>query len=442
MHTIAIDIVGKLPETVDGHQYLLTMIDHFTRWPVAIPIPNRSAAVIAKALFKHLICQYGVPTRILSDREKAFLSTAVKTMCTRFNIKKIETSGYQPQSNGHVERFHRYMNAALTMFVNKYKTDWADYIDSVLFAYRISVNTATGYSPYYLMYGRQPTLPIDLLFGIPQETFNGETEYDLHISKAMTDAYQQVREAQKKVSEYIQWTLNKKRIHITFEKGETVLLWEPETPITDKEKELQKVSFSPQKLQFSWKGPFTIIRKVTPVNYIICRDDKNNAEQVVHVNRLWPFTPWGNDLVQYPLPLDEEKGENKHIIIRPIQPNDMLIVRLDVIGNDDKPWDVARCIQQRLDQTIYAQWYGNYHGNLLGTRRPGWMDAKDPKKHIFEKNGMRRKLYTTDISNHRIYDTDIIAYGFKLTDEDKVPADILRLIEIDPTTRWTHPELK
>ena len=70
------------------------------------------------------------------------------------------------------------------------------------------------------------------------------------------------------------------------------------------------------------------------------------------------------------------------------------------------------------------------------------MDANDPKKHIFEKNGMRRKLYTTDISNHRIYDTDIIAYGFKLTDEDKVPADILRLIAIDPTTRWTHPELK
>jgi hypothetical protein len=81
LETVAIDIVGKLPETIDGNQYLLTMIDHFTRWPIAIPIPNRSIPVVAKSLYKYLICQYGVPKRILSDREKTFVSAAIKTLC-------------------------------------------------------------------------------------------------------------------------------------------------------------------------------------------------------------------------------------------------------------------------------------------------------------------------------------------------------------------------
>ena len=109
-HTIAIDLVGPTSQTLEGNQYILTMLDTFTRWVVAVPIPSKEASVIAHAIYRHWICKYGSPERIYSDRGTEFVNKGLKSMCRRWSIRKIETTGWQPQSNP-VERVHRWLNS-------------------------------------------------------------------------------------------------------------------------------------------------------------------------------------------------------------------------------------------------------------------------------------------------------------------------------------------
>ena len=103
--TIAIDILGPFLQSIAGNMWVLTIIDQFTRWPVAVPIPDRTSATIANAIFKHWICEKGVPYKIVSDQGRELVSAGMEQLCLRLGIAKVSTSGYNPKSNATVERF-------------------------------------------------------------------------------------------------------------------------------------------------------------------------------------------------------------------------------------------------------------------------------------------------------------------------------------------------
>lgn len=71
------------------------------------------------------------------------------------------TSAYHPQSNGLDERFNQTLQRQLLKFVDSEQTDWDLYLDSILFSYRVSRQDSTKHSPFLLVYGRQPRLPIE-----------------------------------------------------------------------------------------------------------------------------------------------------------------------------------------------------------------------------------------------------------------------------------------
>jgi len=162
-HTVAIDIVGPMNESTQGNRWILTMIDVFTRWPVAVAMPNRESRLIAKIIYRKWICDQGVPIQIISDQGRELVSRGLKYMCRRFGTRKIETSGYNPTGNASVERFHRYFMASISILHDRQDTDWDDYVDPVLFSYRASVNDTTGFSPFFLETGRHPNLPAGAL---------------------------------------------------------------------------------------------------------------------------------------------------------------------------------------------------------------------------------------------------------------------------------------
>ena len=101
------DIVGPFITSVTGNVWILTMIDHFTRWPVAIPLPARTSELIANAIFKHWICEKGVPAKVVSDKGRELISKGIHQLCKRMGIMKVNTGGYNPTGNATVERFHR-----------------------------------------------------------------------------------------------------------------------------------------------------------------------------------------------------------------------------------------------------------------------------------------------------------------------------------------------
>ena len=101
---------------------------------------------------------------LLSDRGTNFLSKVVAEVCKIFQIQKVNTSSYHPQTDGLVERFNSTLCQSLSTYVSKNQKDWDEFIPLILFAHRTSVLDETGDSPFYVLYGREPRLPIDLKY--------------------------------------------------------------------------------------------------------------------------------------------------------------------------------------------------------------------------------------------------------------------------------------
>ena len=116
---VAIDIFGPFPASKHGNVWIITMIDTFTRWPVAVAIKDRSSASIATAIYEKWICDKSVPLKIISDRAREFISRGMKQLSARLGCTLITTSGYNPTGNSSVERFHRYLGAAITIVLQK-----------------------------------------------------------------------------------------------------------------------------------------------------------------------------------------------------------------------------------------------------------------------------------------------------------------------------------
>lgn len=102
-HQVHLDIIGPLPE-VRGYKYCLTMIDRFSRWPEAIPLPNMHAQTIAAAFVDNWVARYGTPAIITSDQGRQFEGSLFKALAQLLGATKTRTTPYHPASNGLVER--------------------------------------------------------------------------------------------------------------------------------------------------------------------------------------------------------------------------------------------------------------------------------------------------------------------------------------------------
>jgi transposase InsO family protein len=164
MNKIAIDIVGPLRRTEKNNAYILTVYDTFSHWPSAYPIESTEGKTVINCLKKH-IALYSVPAKIISDRGRNFMSKEVSEFIDKLGAEKVATAAYKPSSNGSVERFHAYLAQSISHVVKHTHEDWDEHIDSMLFAYRVTPLDGINVSPYEIMYGREPNLPIDNLLG-------------------------------------------------------------------------------------------------------------------------------------------------------------------------------------------------------------------------------------------------------------------------------------
>lgn len=137
MERIAINILGELPQTAKGNEYILVISDYFTKWTEALPLPNKEACTVAKILVDEVLCRFGIPQTIHSDQGRQFESNLFREMCKLLGIeKKTRTTPYHPQSDGMVERFNRTLATMLTVYVSTNQRDWDDQLPYVMMAYR------------------------------------------------------------------------------------------------------------------------------------------------------------------------------------------------------------------------------------------------------------------------------------------------------------------
>ena len=131
----------------------------FTKWTEAFPLRNKEAETVVKVLVEQVFTRFGTPLSILSDQGKEVDGRFVNEVCRLFGIEKVRTSPYKPSTN-EVERFHRTMNSVLAKTVAEHQKDWDIRLPFVMAAYRASRHEATGYSPNFLVLGREARAPL------------------------------------------------------------------------------------------------------------------------------------------------------------------------------------------------------------------------------------------------------------------------------------------
>ena len=280
MQVVAVDILGPLPESDAGNNYILVAGDYFTRWVEAYPIPNQEAITVAKKLVDEMFCRFSPPEQLHSDQGQQFESQLIAEVCKILNIHKSRTTPYHPQSDGMVERFNRTLLGMLATTTKEHPFGWEDQIRKVCMAYNTSVHATTGYTPFYLMFGREARLPADLMFGTPSPADESPDVYARNLKKSLESAYERVRRTTASAHQQQKQLYDKKVHGKPFEVGDLVWL---HSPAVAKGKS--------RKLHHPWQGPFRVIKKLSDITYRIQSTRRKHRRIVVHFDRLKPCHP-------------------------------------------------------------------------------------------------------------------------------------------------------
>ena len=402
---VGIDLVGKCLETSKGYKWILTIIDHFSRWPIAIPLPDHKADTIARALYEHVICQYGVPVKILSDQGRELIGEALNLIYTRWGIKRVQTGGYNPQANGACERFHRWMHTSITQVFDRKTADWDEYLPAVLFAYRVSENDATGYSPYMLMHGRDPVLPADVIFS-PESTPINEDSYVENMSERLRKALDATRRRQ-----YENYLNNYERLppryKPVFKKGDQVLVWSKVATEARLEIAGDKRAL-PTKWRNPWIGLATFIRELSST---MCEIELGGKTLSYNYNRISKFTPWDEfttTTMSWNTSLfarDQDRLESEETTLasnnEEILKGDVILFRLKNNTHSRKENKTDTCavgkVTDIVDGWINFQWMGNYNSNHKTPYVLGWIANRDNQEYY-----AKAKLHPS----HKIFDNE------------------------------------
>ena len=159
---LVIDIVGPLPRTRSGHEYLLTIIDRASRYPEAIPLRGIKSPVIVKHLID-FFSRFGLPATIQSDQGANFTSKYFKSRMSQLGIKQLISTAYHPESQGVVERMHQTLKTMMKKYCLEKDKSWDTEVPYLLFAIRSSPNDSLGFSQFDLVFGHSVRGPIEVI---------------------------------------------------------------------------------------------------------------------------------------------------------------------------------------------------------------------------------------------------------------------------------------
>ena len=156
--------------------------DNFTKYAQAYITPKQTAVATAKVLWENFLIHYGWPDSILTDQEKSFENNLMKELCTLANVTKLRTSPYRPKTNGQCECFNQTLISMTGTLSVEDKLNWPDWVSTLTHAYNSAPTHVIGFSPYFLMFGRHPRLPIDIEYGVTLLNLTGQNT-EIYVKK-------------------------------------------------------------------------------------------------------------------------------------------------------------------------------------------------------------------------------------------------------------------
>ncbi len=264
---IYVDTVGPLVETKKKNKHIIVCVDYFSKYVVTKAIKSLNAVTIAKFLMDNIFLMFGCSREIVMDNAKIHHSNLMKELLVRVGTRPIYITPYHHQSNS-VERVNRTLQEALSKYISQAQTDWDVHLPSCTFALNTAVHSSTQYSPYQIVFGKAPNLPIDVLFDVPT------IPYVENSQKIRTQVRENILRAQQRYGTQY----NEKRVDKRYPVDSKVMIAEMTV----------KPGLS-RKLSPKFMGPYRILKQVSPLHYKVKHMSSAQKPITVHVNRMKPF---------------------------------------------------------------------------------------------------------------------------------------------------------
>ena len=218
-----------------------------------------------------------MPQRLHSNQGRDFEGKITKSLCQFAGIHKLQTSPYHPQGNGQTERFNETLLSMLGTLDQDNKSRWPEYLSPLVYAYNCMKHSTTGFSPFTLMFGREPHLPVDVTLRV-NPVSSGSKLYPAYIANLrdrLSHAYRKVIEESKKAAARNKQLYDNRACQATIQESDLVLV--------------RNLSIrGKHKLADCWEDPYQV-EECIPGLPVYKVQDKDGKERVLHRNLLLPF---------------------------------------------------------------------------------------------------------------------------------------------------------
>jgi hypothetical protein len=378
--TVSLDFVEGLPLS-HGKNCVLVVVDKFSKFSHFIPLRHPfTAASVAQVFMQNIYKLHGLPTTIISDRDRIFTSQLWKTLFSLAGVSLNMSSTYHPQFDGQTECVNQCMETYLRCFVNACPSKWVDWLYLAEFWYNSSWHSALGFSPFEVLYGYAPRH-----FGVESSAVCPIPSLQEWIEekKVMMDLVKQhLARAQLRMKVQA----DKKRSERSFQIGDMVYVrLQPYV-------QSSLAHRANQKLAFHFFGPFKVLSIVGPVAYKLELSVSSTIYPVFHVSQLKRAVPDATSIAQLPDSLDSFQVPQR--VLRRRLASDgqtQVLVQWSRLPASLATWEDATALQQAFPRTPAWGQAGSLQGGNVRTPPTG-----SPVESVAEEDAMQKATPVAD----------------------------------------------
>lgn len=280
---VTMDFIPDLPMS-SGYNNVLVIIDKLTKYAIFTPCTtNIDEKETAKIFFDKVYMKYGMPKRVISDRDTRWSRSFWKSLTTLMGSRRALTTSHHPQADGQSEVLNQFLEVGLRTFVGPLRDDWADSLDGFAHSYNSGVQRSTGASPFFLLHGFHPTEP-ELLMGgrispIPRVDSAGNLDAE-EFAEGVRSVINQAQNALHVAQTHQRTAYNRGRLDEEFEPGDLVLI-NPHSMALAKD-----LKGKGRKLLPRYEGPFEVLQKLSPITYRIRIPSSYKIHPVISIAHL------------------------------------------------------------------------------------------------------------------------------------------------------------
>ena len=291
---VSMDLITALPRSKLGNDAIVVFVDKLTKMVHYVATTTTvTAPQLATLFMREVVRLHGVPESILSDRDPRFTAHFWRAFWTQLGTTLTMSTAYHPQTDGQTERANRTLEEMLRSRINFRQTDWDEHLAAAELAINGAVHASTGFTPFYLNFGQDVSLPLDrAIAGLRPSTNPTATERVERLRSDLDRARSNIEKAQQRQSKYA----DQHRREVKFNVGDRVLLSTEHLRLVGDDKRTPKFSCK-------FIGPFSIKRVVNDNAYELDLPAPMRIHPVLNANRLRAYRDGASDFPSRP-PMD------------------------------------------------------------------------------------------------------------------------------------------